>query len=510
MDQRRGYRNRRGRHERQAVSPAGRSCSTALSLVAASLLIAGCATTGGPAESTLGPNAPTPSSVSTLPGSPTSVQPSTTANPNGAAAASWTTYQGGNAHLGDAPGGPPPTPLHMAWSNALDGSAVYGQPLVYNGMVLVATEDDDVFALDASNGKTLWETRLGSPLRNVASQAGCGDVDPLGVTSTPVIDTATGVIYVLAELSNSGRAPIRHQLFGIDTATGTITSNVNADPPLGSPESAVHLLQRAALAFSNGRVYVGYGGQYGDCGFYHGWIVSVPVSGGSNTAFNVTPAGSGGAVWDGGSGPAVGANGDVFVTTGNPNSSKPAPWAESVVKLAPGLGPTPLAHFQDPVATGDLDLSTGGPILLPDGDLFAVGKTDFGYLLRQSDLSRVAPIAGRICGSDPDGGAAWDASTDSIYVPCRSGGIQQVDLASLRTGWRSGSANSTVVLSGGALWSLRYPNGILQELNPANGAVLASIQVGRRVPNFASPTPLNGSVLVPTDSGVTAFSGPAT
>ena len=155
-------------------------------------------------------------------------------------------------------------------------------------------------------------------------------------------------------------------------------------------------------------------------------------------------------------------------------------------------------------------MSTGGPILLPDGDLFAVGKTDVGYLLRQSDLSRVAPIAGRICGSDPDGGAAWDASTDSIYVPCRSGGIQQVDLASLRTGWRSGSANSTVVLSGGALWSLRYPNGILQELNPANGAVLASIQVGRRVPNFASPTPLNGSVLVPTDSGVTAFSGPAT
>ena len=489
-------------------SRVNRRCRTALTVAAATLLVAGCSTTSGHAKSTLGLSAPTPSSASSVAGSSVSAQTSTTSDPSGAAIASWTTYQGGGAHLGDAPNGPPLTPLHKAWSNTLDGSAVYGQPLVYNGMVLVATEDDDVFALDASSGKTLWEARLGSPLRHVASQAGCGDVDPLGVTSTPVIDTATGVIYVLAELSNAGKAPVRHQLFGINTSTGTITSSVDADPPLGSGENPLHLLQRAALAFGNGRVYVGYGGQYGDCGFYHGWVVSVPVSGGGNTAFNVTPAGSGGAVWDGGSGPTVGANGDVFVTTGNPNSSKPAPWAESVVKLAPALGPTPLAHFQDPVATGDLDLSTGGPLLLPDGDLFAVGKTDVGYLLRQSVLSRVAPIAGRICGSDPDGGAAWDASTDSVYVPCRSGGIQQVDLASLRTGWHSGSANSTVVLSGGALWSLRYTNGILQELNPANGAVLETIQVGRRVPNFASPTPLDGSVIVPTDSGVAAFSGP--
>jgi hypothetical protein len=179
-----------------------------------------------------------------------------------------------------------------------------------------------------------------------------------------------------------------------------------------------------------------------------------------------------------------------------------------VLKLTPKLGSTPVAHFQDPLARGDLDLSTGGPVLLPDGNVFAVGKTDVGYLLRQSDLSAVASIIGTVCASDPDGGAAWDSSTDSIYVPCRGGGIQQVNLKSLRTGWRSGSANSTVVLSGGALWSLRYPQGTLQELNPANGAVLASVQVGRRIANFASPTPLDGHVIVPTDSGVIAFAGP--
>jgi outer membrane protein assembly factor BamB len=377
--------------------------------------------------------------------------------------------------------------------------------LLYDGKVFVATEDDDVFALDASTGRTLWEKRLGSPLVDVISQAGCGDIDPLGVTSTPVIDTATRTLYVLGELSNGGRTPVHHELFGLDLTDGAVTSSVDADPPLLTTANAVHLLQRAALALGNGRIYIGYGGQYGDCGSYHGWVVSVPVAGGVETAFDVTPTGTGGAVWDGGSGPALGANGDVYVTTGNPNSSAPAPWAESVVKLPGALSPVPLAWFRDPAATGDMDLSTGGPILLPDGDVFAVGKTDIGYLLRQANLSQVAPIAGRVCSSDPDGGGAWDPATDSVYVPCRAGGIQQVDLSAMRTGWHAGSSNSTVVLAGAGLWSLRYPTGTLEELDPSNGAVLYKLDVGRRVPNFASPAVLDGLVVVPTDSGVAAF-----
>jgi outer membrane protein assembly factor BamB len=424
-----------------------------------------------------------------------------------AATASWTTYQDGSSHLGDSPTGQLSTPLHRDWTDHLDGSALYGQPLLYGGRVFVATEDDDVFALDASNGRTLWETRLGSPLLNVAAQAGCGDVDPLGVTSTPVIDTATGTLYVLGELSSNGRTPVHHELFGVDLQDGEITSSVDADPPLASPQDSVHLLQRAALALGNGRVYVGFGGQYGDCGSYHGWVVSIPVAGGSKTAFDVTPNGTGGAVWDGGSGPAIGHDGDVFVTTGNPNSSAPAPWAESVVKLPSALSPVPLAYFRDRAATGDMDLSTGGPILLPDGDVFAVGKTDIGYLLRQADLSQVAPISGRVCSSDPDGGGAWDPVTDSVYVPCRAGGIQQVDLSTMRTGWRSGSANSTVVRAGAGLWSLRYPTGTLEELDPSSGAVLYKLDVGQRVANFASPTVIDGLVVVPTASGVVAFSG---
>ncbi len=483
------------------------SARTWAATAALAVILGGCRTSQsshvGAVRPSTAPHGGSPSTL-TSPVSTTTLASTTIPAPSGMTA-SWTTYQGGNAHLGDSPTGKMRTPLRQVWSDRLDGSAVYGQPLLYDGRILVATEDDNVFALDTSTGATVWEAHLGSPLVSVASQAGCGDVDPLGVTSTPVIDPATGTLYVLAELASGGRTPVHHDLFGVDLADGKITSNVNADPPGLSAGDTVHLLQRAALALGNGRVYVGFGGQYGDCGSYHGWVVSVPVAGGAEAAFDVTPDATGGAVWDGGSGPTIDPQGDVFVTTGNPNSSAPAPWAESVVKLPSALSQVPLGYFRDPAATGDLDLSTGGPILLPDGDVFAVGKTDIGYLLRQTDLSQVAPIAGRVCSSDPDGGGAWDPTTDSVYVPCRAGGIQQVDLATMRTGWRSGSANSTVLLAGSGLWALRYPTGTLEELDASSGAVLYKLDVGKPVANFASPVVLDGLVVVPTDTGVVAF-----
>ncbi|MBV9659655.1 MAG: PQQ-binding-like beta-propeller repeat protein [Acidimicrobiales bacterium] len=417
----------------------------------------------------------------------------------------WTTYQNGNARLGVAGSQPVLTPLRPVWSESLDGAAVYGQPLAAAGRVIVATEADDVYALDPHDGRTIWQVNVGTPLRNVAQQAGCGNVDPLGVTSTPVIDPATGIVYVLAETSDGGRAPVHHELVGLDVATGHQVSSMDADPPLPAGEDPLQLLQRASLALSGGRVYIGYGGHFGDCGTYHGWVVAVAEDGSAKAAFDVTPQSTGRAVWQGGAAPSIDPAGDVYVSTGNPNSAGSAPWAEAVLKLAGALGPAPEASFEDQSASGDLDLSAGSPVLLPDGAAFVVGKTEIGYLLRQSDLSLIATIRGRVCGSDPDGGAAYDAVTASVYVPCRGGGIQQVNLATRSTGWREGTANSTPVLAGGGLWALRYPAGTLEELDPATGGVLSSFDAGRPVPNFASPAVVGGLILVPTQSGIVAF-----
>lgn len=369
----------------------------------------------------------------------------------------------------------------------------------------MATEDDHAYSLDARSGRVVWAASLGAPLRHVASAAGCGDIDPLGVTSTPVIDAATGIVYVLAEVSVGGHPPVEHRLVGIDIRTGRTTLDVDADPPLPTGEDPVRLLQRAALSFGNGRVYIGYGGQFGDCGLYHGWLVAVrPTSPSRIESFDVTPRSTGGAIWDGGSGPVLGPSGSVYVTTGNPDSPGPAPWAEAVVKLGAGLATPPEAVFQDPAASGDLDLSTGGAVLLPGGTVFAVGKTQTGYLLRSSDLRLLGTVRG-ICGSDPDGGSAFNPVSDDLYVPCSGGGIQQVQLARRITGWRSTGGNSTPVLAGDRLWALDYHHAAVVGIDPATGRVVARVATGRPLPHFASLSVANGLVVVPTMSGVVAF-----
>jgi outer membrane protein assembly factor BamB len=382
---------------------------------------------------------------------------------------------------------------------------------VADGRVVVATEADDLYGLDTRTGSVDWKVNLGTPLRDVAGRAGCGDIDPLGITSTPVIDPATGVVYVVGEVATGGGRAVRHELAAVDIRTGRLLATRNVDPPLPSGEDPVHLLQRAALALANGRVYIGYGGQFGDCGRYHGWLVAAPA--GLDPAsrsealgtFDVTPQSSGGAIWGGGSGPAIGSDGSVYVTTGNPNSGGPDPWAEAAVKLGPTLGPAPLAYFDDQAATGDLDLSSGGPVLLPDGRLFAVGKAEVGYILRQSDLGLTATVPQRVCGSDPDGGDAYDAAQSTLYVPCRGGGLEEIDVATASTGWQAGSVNSTPILVGGRLWALSYPAGRLQELDPGTGRILYSTSVGRSVANFAAPSAAAGLLLVPTASGVVAL-----
>jgi outer membrane protein assembly factor BamB len=406
--------------------------------------------------------------------------------------------------------GPPLDPAKRAWTADL-GGVVHGQVVVGDGRVYAATEDNRVVALDPRTGRVLWSTSLGRPLSDVVAVAGCGDIDPLGITSTPVVDTATHTLYVVGEVSLGGDL-VRHQLEGIDTADGRVVLSESVDPPLPSGEKAVNLLQRASLALADGRVYVGYGGNDGDCGQYHGWVVGVDQRGPAHeVAFEVASNGEGGAVWESGGAPAIGARGNVYVTTGNANPDPPEGgpdpklYTESVVKLTPAL--RPLAAYKDVVAGGDEDLATGNPVLLPDGDVFAVGKTDIGYVLTQSRLSLVAAIKG-VCGSDPDGGPAFDAALDRIFVPCKGGGIQEIDLGHDRLGPRLAGANGAPIVVGNDLWAAEYPSGTLTEYDAATGAKIQAIDVGQPVANFTSPSVALGLILVPTDTGVTAFDGP--
>ncbi len=472
-------------------------CGTAAAAVFA---LAACGSSGSG-------SAPPPAS-SSAPSSAAASAPPSAAGTSSAASASWLTYHADLARTGAVAAGASLDGATRAWSADL-GGAVYGQPLVADGKIIAATETNRVVALRPNDGKVLWSVSLGNPLTNVGSVAGCGNIDPLGITSTPVIDAASGIVYVVGEVSSGGS--VHHQLEGIRIANGAVTLSTTVDPPLPSGESPVHLLQRTSLALANGRVYVSYGGNYGDCGSYHGWVVGVETADASKrVSFEVASDGEGGAIWQSGGAPAIDSAGNIYVTTGNANPDPPEggpdpkKYTESAVKLSPDL--KPLASFKDTVAGGDEDLSTGNPVLLPDGTFFVAGKTQIGYVLRQSDLSQKAAIKG-ICGSDPDGGPAYDKATNRLFVPCRRGGIQVINLTNDTAERELSGANSSPILIGTSLWAVQYNDGTLTEYDAASGQTLQSLSIGSSVPNFTSPSTGLGLLLVGTTSGVTALHG---
>lgn len=423
------------------------------------------------------------------------------------AASTWPGYHADAARTGAVAAIPALDPATRAWSVDL-GAAVFGQPVAAGGHVIAATEGNRVVALDPATGRQVWAVSLGTPLTDVDAAAGCGNIDPLGITSTPVVDPATGTVYVVGEVSDGGGA-VHHQLTGLDVATGAVRLSEPVDPPLPDGEKAVNLLQRASLALANGRVYVSYGGNSGDCGSYHGWVVGVMATGAPRlVSFEVAADGEGGAIWQSGGAPAVDAQGHLYVTTGNANPDPPQGGpdpkqdTESVVELTPDL--TRVAAFKDRVAGGDEDLSTSSPVLLPDGTVFATGKTEIGFLLRQGTLAQVAAIPD-VCGSDPDGGPAYDRADDRLFVPCRDGGIQVVELSSRRLGPLLSGANGAPILVGTRVWAAQYPEGSLTEYDAASGRTLQTVSVGTTLPHFASPSAALGLLLIGTDHGVTAF-----
>lgn len=477
-------------------------------LLSAALALAGCeAGASAPAASATETAAPVgvAPGASAASGSLTGQVQSTKPAVSPAVTAPWPSYHADDSRTGAVSAGAIVGHVKKSWSASL-GGAVYGQPVVANGEVIAATENDRVSALNASTGRTIWTRALGTPLKDVDAVAGCGDIQPLGITSTPVVDPRLGEVFVVEEATNWGG--VHHRLIGLSVKTGKVLLSEFVDPPLPKDQSAAQLLQRTSLAVANGRVYIGYGGNAGDCGNYHGWLIGVNETGAAHeVSFMATPGSAGGAIWQGGGAPAVDGAGDLYISTGNSNPwpgspTDPGRYAESVVKLSPTL--RVLASFKDTSANHDADLGTGDPVLLTGGRVYAVGKTDVGYVLGESKLAKSFSVSG-VCGSDPDGGSAYNAAKQLIFTPCRGGGIQEIDVAHRRLVRVLNGPNSGPIIVGNQLWALSYNAGVLSEFNANTGAFEQSIALGP-VPTFASPSAYGGRLFVGTLSGVVAVS----
>ena len=138
---------------------------------------------------------------------------------------------------------------------------LYAQPLYWHtrgsavGKLLVATEDNNVHAIDAGSGREIWRRSLGRPVP--LSSLDCGNIDPLGITGTPVIDEATQAIYGDAMVADA--AGPRHRVFALSLKDGSPLPGWPVDvadalAARGERFNARDQNQRGALAILGGRV----------------------------------------------------------------------------------------------------------------------------------------------------------------------------------------------------------------------------------------------------------------
>jgi len=395
-----------------------------------------------------------------------------------------------------------------AWTSATLDGQLYGQPLVFDNRVYVATENDFVYALSTATGAIAWSTRLGSPVP--AARISCSNINPnVGVTGTPVIDPVRHEIFVVAdELEGSGPA---HMLTGLNTATGQVESSQDVDPPGQSP---VYLLQRTGLTLDDGHVYFGFGGNADMCGFYRGRVVSVPEAGGTPRFFTVAaePGDERGAVWMGGGAPAVGPNGDLWVETGPGTAysgKHPYDDSDAILELSPSL--RLLQYFAPAIwrqdNANDLDMSAE-PVLLPDGQVILAGKSQVVYLLNGSHLGGIGKQQAQIspvCSTNIDGGSAHVGMT--AFLPCESGVLAVKASKSppaLHVLWSANVSSGPPIVAGGDVWTIGQ-NGKLYGLDPATGKIRQQATVGVPANHFPTPGIGAGLMLVPSARNVVAF-----
>jgi outer membrane protein assembly factor BamB len=425
------------------------------------------------------------------------------AGPTSSAGGQWLTYGGSASRLSVQDSSPPMLPLRSRWTAAVDG-AIYGEPLIDDGMVFVATENDTVYALAGGSGRVVWERHLGTPVP--AGDLPCGDIYPaVGVTSTMVIGPSTGQLFVSGSLLAGGS--IHHDLWSLALATGKVQWSRDLDRP-GWTASAQ--LQRTGLALAGGRVIVAFGGNYGDCGQYHGWVMSSPETSTGTLDSYMVPTSREAAVWAP-SGVSVAGNGNVFAVTGNGASDTTYDEGDSVLELSPTM------HLVDWFAPSDWaalnasdgDLGSSSAVVLPGNRLVIVGKNTVAYLLDEQHLGHIGGQLAAVEACFSQGGDAW-ASPD-LLIACPESGMMALSVGSKSLGaaWRGPSADTgSPTIAGGIAWSLTHSGtGVLYGLAPRSGRVLVEASTVA-TEHFAAPSAGEGLLVVGGDSHVQAFEGP--
>lgn len=418
-----------------------------------------------------------------------------------------------------------------------------------HNVVYVATQHDSVFAFDGDSPQaTLWTTSLINPAAGITtvpmSDYGCPGTafTEMGILGTPVIDTVAGALYVVAKTLENGVYVYRLHALSLTTGKDVLTPTVitaSAATSTGTLQFNPALqMQRPALLLSGGTIYIGFGSNGCDTYAYHGWLLAYnQVNLQPAGVFVTTPNGKQGAIWMAGGGPAVDTDGNIFFSVANGTfdaNTGGSDYGDSLLHLSPASAGFTVQDYFTPydqlkLATNDLDLGSGGVVLLPDqdtpntheilaggkeGTLYLVDRDSMGGYNPTNDSQIVQSIPGASAGELDSVPAYWNGN---VYIGGLSDSVKAFSLSndmlstqptskSATTGVSPGtisiSSNGT---SSGILWWIPFNNpGTLDAFDATNlnTVFYTSAQApGLRdklgsVPRFVAPTIANGKVYI--------------
>lgn len=288
---------------------------------------------------------------------------------------------------------------------------IYAQPLYIEdgpggkAMVITVTESNNVYALDAASGTVIWQRHVGQPVPR--ANLPCGNIDPMGITGTPVVDLPSRTLFFDAMTTPDGGTTKRHLIYALNVDAGTTNSgwpvDLNAKVRFGTNVfNSTPQGQRSALTILGGYLYSTYAGHAGDCGNYFGWLVGIPVQDPSTVVAWATSVRGGGAWGVGG----ISSDGvEPFMATGNTFGASDWGGGESIIRFTPGAifsGQT--KDFWTPLNwvsldTTDKDLGGSGALIVdvpgatPPKLVLALGKDGNAYLLNRTNLGGIsAPV----------------------------------------------------------------------------------------------------------------------
>lgn len=439
-----------------------------------------------------------------------------------------------------------------------------------HNVMFAVTENDSVYAFDADNGNQLWHVSLLQSGETPSDDHGCGQISPqIGITSTPVIDRASGAngtIYVVAMSKNSSEYFQRVHALDITTGTEEFGGPVAVKakyPGHGDNSHGGHVIfdpgqyaERQALLLLNHVVYTGWT-SHCDARPYTGWLIGYDESNLSQTSvLNLTPNGSEGSIWQSGSGIAsdgqnlffLDANGTFDTTLNKRGFPAKGDYGNGFIKVSAAGKKLRVSDYFNMFNTisesnNDQDLGSGGTIVLPamkDGKgkphklAIGAGKDQNIYIVDRNNMGKFNPNNDNAIYQEIDGalaGGEWATSAffdGNIYYGPVGNNLLQFQFANARLSTSPQSKSATAFAypgttpsvsangsTNGIVWAIEHSNpyNILHAFDATNLAneLYNSNQAANQrdqfgtASHFGTPLVVNGKVYVGTTNNVTVF-----